>query len=317
MNQPTVAASPSLPALFAPTPEASERFAEFFTAQIRNRHTRRAYLRTAREFAAWCERAGIDSLAMVRPLHVATYIESLGEHLAAPSVKQQLAALRHLFDWLVTGQQLPSNPAAAVRGPRYSVKTGKTPVLTASEARMLLDSIETETPIDLRDRALISLMIYTFARIGAAVQMRVEDVAVQGRRLWVNLKEKGGKQHRMPCHHRLEEVMEAYLEKTGLAMKPKTWLFPTAPGRTGVLSDRPLQQHEVHRMIRRRIAAVGIDTKVGCHSFRAAGITEYLRNGGKLEIAQQMANHESSRTTGLYDRRHEQIDLDEIERIVL
>jgi site-specific recombinase XerC len=136
-------------------------------------------------------------------VHVAAYIEQL--KLAAPSVKQRLAALRTLFDWLVVGQAMPVNPAASVRGPSYSLKKGKTPVLSADEVRALIDSIETDTIIGLRDRALIGLMVYTFARVGAAVQMRLEDVYVQRRRTWVRLHEKGGKLHDMPCHHNLEE----------------------------------------------------------------------------------------------------------------
>ena len=144
---------------------------------------------------------GIAALKQVEPVHVAAYIEQL--QLAAPSVKQRLAALRTLFDCLVVGQVMPVNPAASVRGPCYSLKKGKTPVMSAEEVRALIDSIEADTIIGLRDRALIGLMVYTFARVGAAVQMRLEDVYVQRRRTWVRLHEKGGKLHEMPCHHNL------------------------------------------------------------------------------------------------------------------
>jgi len=146
--------------------------------------------------------------------------------------------------------------------------------------------------------------------------MWVEDVFVQGRRTWVRLHEKGGKHHDMPAHHNLDAYLQAYIDGAGLAAEPKGYVFRTALGRTGQLSDRPMSQADVYRMIRRR-AAAGIKTKIGCHTFRATGITEYLRNGGKLEIAQQMANHESARTTGLYDRRNDQVSLDEVERIVI
>ncbi len=307
----------ALPALFTPTPDAGKRFVEFFTANIRNPNTRRAYARAAAEFAAWCETSGLRDLVDIEPVHVAAYVETLGQRLAAPSVKLHLAGIRMLFDWLVVGQVVASNPASAVRGPRHSVKKGKTPVLGADEARTLLDSIDTSTPVGLRDRALIGLMVYTFARVGAALQMRTEDVYIQGRRTWVRLHEKGGKQHEMPCHHNLEDYLQAYIEGSKLTDAPKGWLFRTAAGRTGELTDRPMSQPDAYRMIRRRTAAAGILTKIGNHSFRATGITEYLKNGGKLEIAQQMANHESARTTGLYDRRNDQVSLDEVERIVI
>jgi integrase/recombinase XerD len=78
----------------------------------------------------------------------------------------------------------------------------------------------------------------------------------------------------------------------------------------------PLAQANVHMMIQRRAMAAGIATKISCHSFRATGITTYLQNGGKLEVAQQMAGHESARTTGLYDRRNDTVALDEVERVV-
>ena len=308
------AASDRVPALYAPDAQSAKRAFEFFAVNIRNPNTRKAYARAASDFAAWCDLHGITDVRQVQPVHVAAYIEGL--QIAAPSIKQRLAALRMLFDWLVIGQVIPTNPASSVRGPRHSVKKGKTPVLAADEARALLDAIDTSTPIGLRDRALIGLMVYTFARVGAAISMRVEDVYVQARRTWVRLHEKGGKQHEMPCHHNLEAWLHAYIEGVHLA-DGKGYLFRTVAGRTGKLSERPMAQADAFRMIGRRAEAAGIRTHIGCHSFRATGITEYLRNGGKLEIAQTMANHESARTTGLYDRRGDQVSLDEVERIVL
>lgn len=305
----------SLPALFTPTPQAAKRTLEFFTAQIRNPNTRRAYARAVNRFASWCAEYSLHDLQDVEPVHVAAYIETLLLEMAAPSVKQQLAALRILFDWLVTGQIIAVNPASSVRGPKHSVKKGKTPVLAADEARALIDALDVSTLIGLRDRALIGLMVYTFARVGAVIKMRGEDVYVQGRRTWVRLHEKGGKQHEMPCHHSLDEYLHAYMEAAQLT--PKGYLFCTVIGRSGRLSDRAMSQSDVWRMIGRRADQAGIGTKIGCHTFRATGITEYLRNGGKLEIAQQMANHESARTTGLYDRRNDQVSLDEVERILI
>jgi site-specific recombinase XerD len=313
----------ALPALFRPDAATAKRVIEFFTANIRNPNTRKAYSKAAGDFAAWCEQRGLDHLRNVQPIHVAAYIEELQQRIAAPSVKVQLAAIRMLFDWLVLGQIVPTNPASVVRGPKYSVKKGKTPILSADEARTLLDSIETQhTPgcprvVGLRDRALIALLTYTFSRVGAAITMRVEDVYTEARRTWVRLHEKGGKRHEMPCHHKLETFLEEYIAAAEIADDPKGWLFRTTQGNSGYLTERPMRQDDVYNMIRRRAADAGIETKIGCHTFRATGITEYLRNGGRLEIAQQMANHESARTTGLYDRRDDQVSLDEVERILI
>jgi site-specific recombinase XerD len=309
--------SSNVPALAAADERASMRFLEFFAAKIRNPHTRRAYLRAAEEFLGWCASFGVRSIGAVQPVHVATWIEAGTRELAAPSVKQRLAAIRHLFDWFVTGQVVPVNPAASVRGPRHVVTSGQTPVLDPAEARALLDSIDTAKVVGLRDRALIGLMVYSFARIGAALGMTVEDVYTQNRRLWVRLREKGGKRHAMPCHHNLEEYLTAYLDGGGLRGDPKGPLFRTIGRGTSQLTRTVLPQANAYAMIRRRAAGAGIATKLGNHSFRATGITAYLKNGGTLEKAAAMANHASTRTTQLYDRRRDELSLDEVERITI
>ena len=160
-------------------------------------------------------------------------------------------------------------------------------------------------------------MVYSFARIGAALSMRVEDVYTQNRRLWVRLHEKGGKRHEMPCHHTLEDYLEAYLDACGLRSDPKGGLFRTIGRGTGRLTETPLPQANAYAMIKRRAKAACIDTDVCCHTFRATGITAYLKNGGTLEKAAQMANHASTRTTQLYDRRADEVNLDEVERILI
>jgi site-specific recombinase XerC len=318
MNQLVPIAAPRVPELVAAAGEhAGMRFLEFFAANIRNPHTRRAYARAADEFLAWCASVGVPSVGAVQPVHVATWIEAGTRELAAPSVKQRLAAIRHLFDWLVTGQVVPVNPAASVRGPRHVVTSGQTPVLDPSEARALLDSIDMSTVVGLRDRALIGLMVYSFARIGAALGMMVEDVFTQNRRLWVRLREKGGKRHAMPCHHNLEEYLTGYLDVAELRGDPKGPLFRTIGRGTSKLTRTVLPQANAYAMIGRRAAAASIATKLGNHSFRATGITAYLKNGGTLEKAAAMANHASTRTTQLYDRRRDELSLDEVERIVI
>jgi site-specific recombinase XerD len=181
-----------VPALIADLgDEAAWRYVEFFTANIRNPNTRRAYARACNRFFAWCEDLGLTPAA-IRPHDVATYIEEIQAAMQAPSVKQQLAAIRMLFNWLVTGQVVPTNPAAPVRGPKHIVKTGKTPVLEGTEWRKLLKSIPDVTLRDLRDRALIATLTYSFARISAALKMKVEDLRPRGAGWTVRLHEKGG-----------------------------------------------------------------------------------------------------------------------------
>lgn len=293
---------------------APRRFIEFFTAQIPNDNTRAAYIQAVTRFLNWCDGYQL-TLQKIEPVHVAAYIK---QHPGSiPTVKQHLAAIRTLFDYLVTGQVMPFNPATSVRAPRYSIEKGKTPVLSAKDARVLLDSIPTDNITGLRDRALIGLMVYSFARVSAAVHMQVKDYYPNGKRYWIRLHEKGGKFHEVPAHHNAEAYLDAYLAAAGIADAKSTPLFRSIQGRTGRITENGLDRRDVYAMIRRRSVAAGINAAVCCHTFRATGITAYLQNGGSLEHAQAIAAHASARTTKLYDRRNDALSLDEIERILI
>ena len=213
----------------------------------------------------------------IAPLHVA----ALHPDASRVRAEQHLAAIRALCDWLVVHQVLPVNPAAAVRGPKHVVTKGATPVLTPAEARALLDRIDTGTRVGLRDRALLSVLVYSFARVSAAVGMRRQDYFRQGLRGWLRLHEKGGKRHDVPAHHRAEEAVEAYLDAGGVE-DAKAPLFQSVD-RAGWLSGRPLARRAVLAMIKRRAATAGLPATTCCHTFRATGITAYLSNGGTLE----------------------------------
>jgi integrase/recombinase XerD len=300
-------------AIIASGERTSRRFIEFFTATIRNRNTRTSYARAVKQFFDWCEdhRLGLDD---IEPIAIAAYIEQLGTDMAKPSVKQHLAAIRQLFDYLVTGGILPSNPGGSVRGPKYVTTRGKTPVLSGDEMRQLLDSIDTSELIGLRDRALIGVMGYTFARVSAAGTLRVEDYFQQGRRSWLRLHEKGGKRHEVPCHHSLDEYLDAWIVAAGIGGDKKGPLFRSFK-KGAKLTDNAVTRSDVLYMIKRRAKAAGLPYSTCCHTFRATGITAYMQNGGTLEHAQKIAAHQSPRTTKLYDRTKDEISLDEVERI--
>ena len=313
---PSAVTSPTaiqLPALIVDAgPAAAERFLEFFAAQIANDRTRAAYASAAGQFLGWCEARGL-TLRQLTPLHVAAYIRT--HPGAVPTVKQHLAATRVLCDWLVVSQVLPTNPAAAVRGPKHVVTKGSTPVLTAEETRALLDAIDTGAVVGLRDRALIGVMVYSFARVSAVVGMRRQDYFPQGTRGWLRLHEKGGKRHDVPAHHVAEAYLDAYLDAGALDASTAP-LFQSVD-RARRLTGRKLTRGDVLAMIKRRAAAAGLPRSTCCHTFRATGITAYLSNGGTLEHAQQVAAHASPKTTKLYDRTADTISSEEIERIVI
>src|SRR3954468_6946536 len=293
---------------------ASERFFTFFTDTLRNKNTRMAYYRNACRFMRWSEERGLQ-LSTIKSYHVSAYLEGLGTTHEPPSVKQHLATIRVLFDWLIIGQVVELNPAQAVRGPRHVVKKGKTPVLNEDEARTLLKSIKGRDVVSLRDRALIAVCLYSFARIEAALGMDVKDYYPNGKRWWFRLREKGGKQHEMPAHHKAEVFVDAYLEAAKLKDQKKQPLFRSAIGKSKQLSPARMTRYAALKMVQRRARKAGLLVPICCHSFRATGITNYLLNGGTLENAQKMANHESAKTTKLYDRRDDELTLDEVERI--
>jgi integrase/recombinase XerD len=307
---------PRLPALIDRGGDrAALRFIEFFTVDIRNRNTRSAYARAAAVFLRWCEGQGITRLQNVKPVHVAAYVEQLAREMSPPSVKQHLACIRMLFDWLVTGQVMPSNPAHSVRGPRHSVSKGVTPVLSSEEATALLTGMDVSSVVGLRDRAIIAVMTYTFARVGAVVALTVEDYYAQKKRWWLRLREKNAKVNEMPCHHKLEEYLNAYIKAAGVEDDRKGPLFRAAIGKTKKLGQGTISRTDVWYMVRRRAADAGLETAIGCHTFRATGITDYLTNGGRIEVAQRMAGHSNAKTTALYDRRNDDISVGEVERI--
>ena len=322
--------------------EIIEIMMQFFEAETLNRNTRRAYERAAADFFHFAtSRCGIARLDAITPIHVSGWLDDMtARRLSVATVKQRLAALRMLFNALVRAQALRINPVAVIKGPRYSVTKGKTPILSGDETAQLMEAIDTSTLIGLRDRALISTMAYTFARIGSVLALECHHVFRQQRRLWLRLSEKGGKSHDVPCHHHLEGALAAWIEAANLDLASEVPLFqsfiwdgtrpsaaadPQVTGshdeanhrRTGerILSGKPLGQAMAWEMIQRRAKAAGIETHVCNHTFRATGITTYLKNGGTIERAANIAGHASTRTTQLYDRRSDEVTLDEIERI--
>jgi site-specific recombinase XerD len=324
---------PTLPGYF-PVPaivadaggKASEHFLEFFAATIRNPNTRQAYVQAAAQFFRWCEGYGLQ-LGTIRPLHVSAYIES--KPLTAPSIKQHLAALRGLFNWLVIRQVVPDNPALFVKGPRFSRQVGITPILEPDQMRALLNSIPVTREVKitkkhgggvmvaadakgLRDRVIIAIMGYTFARVSAVLKLKRSDYSLQGKRARLRLLEKGNKEKLVWLHHEAEEYLDAYLEMAQIT-EADAPLFQTLD-KNHRLSGLPIMRRDMLRIVKERCATAGLPESICNHTFRGTGITVFLQNGGSLEAAQDMANHSDPRTTKLYDRRKDLATLSEIER---
>ena len=301
-----------LPALIAGGGDAA-RFAyeEFLHGRIRNRHTRRAYERAAERFFAWCD--GSRTLTSITPADVGRYLDGLD--LSDTSKKLHLAALRHLFDELVTRHVIVLNPAASVRGPRLSVVEGRTPEITVPQARRLLASIGTDSVVGLRDRAVVAALIYTAARVGAVAGLRRRDFYHDGEQWFLHFTDKGGKSREIPARHDLSLMLREYAAASDIGEPDDAPFFRTADGRTGRLTANAATAGDLARMVKRRMLDAGLPKRLSPHSFRVATITDLLAQGVPLGDVQHLAGHADPRTTRLYDRRDRRVSRNIVERI--
>jgi len=285
-----------------------------------SRKTPDSRLNTGRheQFLGWCDERGLE-FHQLEPMVIAAYVEGLTETRAKSTVKQHLAAIRMLMDWLVIGQVLQMNPAAAVRGPKQVIRKGKTPILFEDDARRLFDSIDVSHVVGLRDRAMLAIMTYGFARVTALSQMTVEDYYTQGKRAWFILHEKGGVENKVPAHHTAVEYLDEYLEAAGIADDATGPLFRSAmvrqKGQPRELTELPLGRRNILHMVKRRCRSAGLPSKIRNHTFRGTSLTNYMKNGGTLEVGAKMAGHASTRTTQLYVHTDDEVSFDEVERI--
>jgi site-specific recombinase XerD len=315
----TLGVSMALPELVADAgPEAGRQTFEFFTARIPNAHTRLAYGRAVWRFCAWCRSGGLR-LEQITPPAIAGYLEGLGATMSVASIKLTASALRNWLGFLTERGVLDANPAASVRTPRLVVREGKTPVLERQEARALfasLDAADAGDVLALRDRAVFAVMLFGFVRVGAVVKMQVRDFE-DGDNAWLVLHEKGGRERRIPCHHKTRDYLRTYMQAAGLQPGSRVPLFQSAPRRSRVLTGEPLDRGAVLRIVKRRCKAVGLPSSVCNHSFRATGITIHQENGGDIVEAQKLAGHADLRTTQLYNRKSGKMQRAEVERVQL
>jgi integrase/recombinase XerD len=291
------------------------RFAweELFSAELRNRHTRRAYLYAVRQFLTWCEGHGLE-LREITPGWVGRYYDEL--HASISTKKQHLSALRCFFDRLVLRHAMGLNPAASVRGERYQLVEGKTPEITVDQERALLKSIRPRGVEGLRDRAIVAILIYTAARIGAVAGLKVGSFVPDGGQWFLRFLEKGGKVRDIPVREDLERYLTAYLEGAGIRSAPvDAPLFRRLTRATRVLKATVMTADDMGRMIKRRMGDIGLPSRLSPHSLRVATITDLLTQGVPLADVQHLAGHADPRTTRLYDRRQKIITRSIVDRI--
>lgn len=286
----------------------------FFAATLENDGTRDVYARSIFAFLHWAADQGA-TLQTISPPLVAAYLsgrKQLGD--SDPTRKNKLSALRSFFGWLVEGGFLPLNPCLNVRGPKVRVEEGKTPVLSGAEMRQLLDSIDTSTLRGQRDKALISTMAYTFARVSTALGAHLQHLRQESAGWSLQLKAKGGRHSRKLLHHEAAECLLEYLD-AGEINDPNAPIFQSFGGKGRRLSGKVLSRQSTWTMTRQRALDAGLPPDICTHTFRASGITAFMENGGMLDTVRRMADHADARTTQLYIRTSQAHKRSEVERV--
>lgn len=303
------------PVLYSPDLKAAKRFWEFFMGVSKNHNTRMAYKRATYRFADWCEQYALE-LSDIEPVHIEAYTQQMEATHAPASIKQHMSALKKLFDFFITGQIVTFNPVDAVARPVERITRGKTDILEPTQMKHLFKSIKLNNVVDYRDRAVIAIMAYSFARVSAVCAMNRESYRTSGTRSKFILTEKGGRINEVPAHHTAQEFVDAYIDNSACEFTNTSALFRTIDPKTKALTETRLSRGTVWSMVKRRCANAGLPYYITNHSFRGTGITTYMLNGGNLEAAADIAGHANPSTTKLYDRSGDKATLDEIERIL-
>ncbi len=289
-------------------------WSEFFYGRIENRNTRRAYLSSVIRFLDWCHHFELE-LFRVQPGHLRQYLDTAFADSAASTQKRQLSALRHFFDILVERHVVVLNPVLSVRGPRVQALEGLTPEIVRKQARTLLDSVDTSHVVGLRDKAVMSTLIYTGARVGAVARLKLSDLRHDGTQWLFRFREKGGKLREIPVRHDLEELLQDYMERGGMRPGDNAPLFRAAKGKTKTLKETAFASGDMQRMMKRRLRDAGLPRDFSPHSFRVLVITDLIAQDVPLEDVQHLAGHADPRTTKLYDRTKRQVTRNIVERI--
>ena len=292
--------------------KTAETFLNILEGRIRNPNTRSAYKVAWRSFIAFCSEYKLD-LECVKPYHFGLWLKRHPGGVATQ--RQHLAAVRLLFDHLLEQGLVDLNPAARAKPPRLERESSHTPVFEEDEIKAFLGAIKLESLMDIRDKALFSVLLYSWARASALVALTVEDYYQRKAERWLRLSEKRGKIHEVPVHSKAREAIDNWLSASGLGSNPKAPLFPGFGKDKKTIELRHMDRSSLWRLVQARARACGLEKRVGCHSFRATGITEYMNRGGLIDMAQRIAGHSQLSTTKIYDRSRDRLTAAEIERL--
>lgn len=296
---------------------------EILSARHVNAGTRSQYRQAFRALLSWMHERDLKSLSAMRASDFGAWRDQMAAALKPLTVQARFAAVRSLLDDLVVEGVLPANPAARVKVMKGDYSVGKTPTLSASQVRRIVDSIDATTLIGMRDRALIATLMYSTLRISAALALTPASLTHEAGATWFRVVEKRNKHRLIPIHEELLPFIEAWLNAADLWAEPDLPVFRAfgrrvkeEDGEAGPPLLRPtaLARQDAWQMVQRRASAAGL-TNVRCHTFRATGLTVAMLNGASLDEAQDLAGHASVATTRLYDRRKDKKMVGTVNRI--
>jgi integrase/recombinase XerD len=274
--------------------------------------TRSNYSRDLGQFLVFfgCRADEVERLADVRPHHVAAWRDQLlAAGLANSSVVRKLTVLRSLFSFLQTYGYVGANPAHSdyVSAPAVP-RDGKTVGLTPEDCRRLLDAPTNETPLDVRDRAMLAVLAYTGCRVGELSRLRVGDYLQTGGHRVLNIRGKGGKERRVPLHpeavERLEDWIALLAETSGPLFRPP--LVSRNRGRDG-FAPVALSRRAVQKLVKLYALRLKLDPHVTVHSFRVTALTTARERGSDIIDLQDFAGHADPRTTLTYIRSRDRL----------
>jgi integrase/recombinase XerC/integrase/recombinase XerD len=256
--------------------------------------TRRAYGVDLGQFSTWASGAGLEA-GKVRHRDVRRYAAGLsGEGAAASTVARKLAAIRGLFDFLVRDERVAQNPADLVSSPKREQKLPR--VLSVEQARELLERIPAETPLQLRDRAMLELAYSCGLRCEEIVNLDRGSLDYEGER--VRVLGKGGRERLLPVGEPALRALERYEARGRPALDPD----PTEPALFLSKTGRRLSNSDVTRRLALWVRQAALAGGVSPHALRHSFATHLLEGGADLRTIQELLGHSSISTTQIYTR---------------
>jgi site-specific recombinase XerD len=274
--------------------------AEWF-ANIENANTRRAYRNDVQDFMAFAGIRQPDEFRLVKRSHLIAWRKSLEARSLEPAtVRRKLSALASLFDFLCESNAVPFNPADGVKRPNAGMNEGKSPALGDEQAKAMLDAPSLETVKGLRDRAILSTLLFHALRRAELCSLRIGDIETRRGVLHFRVHGKGGKIRFVPAHPHTMQRITDYLERARIGALPDDALFVSIR-----CSKNPLTGHAIYKDVVQKYAKqLGFDPRSICvHGMRATSATNALDHEADIAKVQEWLGHASISTTRLYDRR--------------